>query len=50
MFVTLVSKRFIPWDGPRPKIMEGLLPVGFAKSPTVVDVGSERWMNCRDPF
>ena len=37
-------------DGPRPKLVCGLLPMGFAKSPTAVNVGSERGMDCYDSF
>ena len=33
MVVTMVSKKFIPLDGPRPGVVGGLLPVGSAKSP-----------------
>ena len=37
-------------DGPCPKVVCGLLPMGFAKSPTTVNIGSERVMDCYDPF
>ena len=37
-------------DGPRPEVVCGLLPMGFAKSPATVNVGSERGMDCYDPF
>ena len=65
MVVTVVSKRFIPWDGPRLRVVGGLLPmelrshhgvvgglllVGSAKSPTAVVVSYERGMNCYDPL
>ena len=48
MVVTVVSERFIHWDGPRPGIVGGLLFVGFAKSPATVDIGFERGIDCYD--
>ena len=50
MVVTVVSKRFIPWDGPRLEVIGGLLPVGSAKPLAAVDIGSERGMDCYDLF
>ena len=37
-------------DDPRPRIMRGLLLVGFAKSSIIVDVDSEKEMDCYDPL
>ena len=33
MVITMVSKRFVPWYGPRPGIVGELLPMVFAESP-----------------
>ena len=52
--MTPVSKLWegrYPW-GPRShySVVGGQLPVGSAKSPTAVDVGFERGMDCYDPL
>ena len=33
MVVTVVLERFVSWDGTRPRIVGGLLTMGFVKSP-----------------
>ena len=47
MVVTMVS--FLR-DGPRPGVVCRLLPMGSAKSPAAMNVGSKRGMDCYDPF
>ena len=37
-------------DDPHPRIMRGLLLMGSAKLSVIVDVGSEKEMDCYDPL